>query len=202
LRLGEPDPPEILLINPLTADGWLEQTAMDGARIRLLRALRDRDHAMRFSMWNAYTDGGTAIYVHAKLMIVDDEVLRVGSANMNNRSMGLDSECDVFVDCARTGNAECGKAIARLRCDLLAEHCGREANEIARLIDEYGSMAAMLDALPKAGKTLRRFDLRELTDAEMAIADNEALDPERPEEMLSMYKRGGLFSGRILRRPR
>ncbi|MBW8755685.1 MAG: phospholipase, partial [Sphingomonadales bacterium] len=28
-RVAEPDPPEIVLINPLTAHGWLEQTAMD-----------------------------------------------------------------------------------------------------------------------------------------------------------------------------
>ena len=36
-------------------------------------------------------------------MIVDDEIFRIGSANMNNRS-GADSECDVFVDCTREGN--------------------------------------------------------------------------------------------------
>ncbi len=41
---------------------------------------------------------------------------------------------------------------------------------------------------------------RDLSDAEKAVADNEVLDPERPEEMLSFYRRG-LFKSRILRRP-
>ncbi|HEY0275012.1 MAG TPA: phospholipase D-like domain-containing protein [Paenirhodobacter sp.] len=35
--------------------------------------------------------------MHAKVMIVDDRVLRVGSSNFNNRSLRLDSECDVIL---------------------------------------------------------------------------------------------------------
>jgi len=202
LRLGEENPPEIVLINPESADGWLEQTAMDGARVRLLNAIRDRDHAKRFSIWCPYGAKGTPIYVHAKVMIVDDEILRVGSANLNNRSMGLDSEFDVFVDAARSGNDDARPAISALRHALLAEHSSQSVEAIPGLLEASGgSMAGMLDALPKGGKCLRRFEIRPLTEAEQAIADNEALDPERPEEMLSFYKRGGLFRSRILRRP-
>ena len=200
-RLAEPDPPEIVLINPVTAEGWLEQTAMDGARTRLLHAIRDRDHASRFSLWCPYGAKGTPIYVHAKIMIVDDEVLRVGSANLNNRSLGLDSEFDVFIDAARSGGDAARKAIAGLRHSLLAEHCGLEIEAVAALLEQNRSMAGMLDNAPKGGKSLRRFEIRPLTEAELAIADNEALDPERPEEMLSFYKRGGLFRSAILRRP-
>src|SRR3954452_10869548 len=42
-----------------------------------------------------------AIMVHSKVMIVDDGFLRVGSANLNNRSLGADSECDVAVEATR-----------------------------------------------------------------------------------------------------
>ena len=202
LRLGEADPPEIVLVSPLTADGWLEQTAMDGARIRLLHSIRKADHAQRFSLWNPYTSGGTPIYVHAKLTIVDDEIIRVGSANMNNRSMGLDSECDVFIDCARPKNHECGPVITRMRHGLLAEHAAIETEAVAGLLEQHGSMAAMLDAVARDGKCIRRFKLRELTEAEQAIADSEALDPECPEDMLNFYNRRGLFRGRLLRRPK
>ena len=200
-RLSQPDPPEIVLVNPESADGWLEQTAMDGARIRLLNAIRERDHARRFSIWCPYAACGTPIYVHAKVLIVDDEVVRVGSANFNNRSMGLDSEFDVFIDATRAGNEAAGPEIATLRHRLLAEHTGQTPEAISELLERHGSMAAMLDALPQDGKRLTRFRPRELTEAECAIADNEALDPERPEEMLSFYKRGGLFRSRFLRRP-
>src|SRR5690606_25225300 len=109
-RLAAPNPPEIVIINPETADGWVESSVMDPARARLVQAIRETDHAGRFHIFTPYS-GETPIYVHAKLLIVDDEILRIGSANFNNRSMGLDSECDVFVDCARPANRDCGDTI-------------------------------------------------------------------------------------------
>ena len=203
LRLSQPDPPEIVVINPESADGWLEQTAMDGARIRLVNAIRESDPAQRFSIWCPYGAKGTPIYVHAKLMIVDDEIVRVGSANMNNRSMGLDSEFDVFIDAARQPGDAAEAAIRALRLRLLAEHTGQTPEIVGDLLEANNSMAGMLDALPKGGKCLRRLELRELTETELAIADNEALDPEHPEEMMPFYTKGrGLFRSRILRRPR
>lgn len=200
-RMEEADPPEVVLINPCSSDGWLEQAAMDGARIRLVNAIEEVDHKRRFSVWHPYTKGGTPIYVHSKLTIVDDEILRIGSANLNNRSMGLDSECDVFIDCARTANGHCGDAIRRLRVSLLAEHCGISTERVAELLEQHCGMAAMIAALPQEGKRLKPIEMRELSDAEKAIADNEVLDPERPEEMLSFYRKG-LFASRILRRPK
>lgn len=201
LRLAEPEPPEIVLVMPLTSDGWLEQAAMDGARSRLLHSLEEKDHAHRLSVWNPFNAADEPVYVHSKLMIVDDTVLRIGSANMNNRSMGLDSECDVFIDCARQGNDGCVSVIRSLRHSLLAEHCGLRVDAIADLLEHHGSMAAMIAAAPAAGQHLKPFVPRALGDAEKALADNEVLDPERPEEMLSFYRRRGLFKSRILRQP-
>jgi phosphatidylserine/phosphatidylglycerophosphate/cardiolipin synthase-like enzyme len=202
-RVAEPEPPEIILVTPLSSDGWLQQAAMDGARARLLHAIGDKDHARRFRVYIPKTAGGTPIYVHAKLMIVDDEIIRVGSANMNNRSMGLDSEADVFIDATRPGNAHAGPTIASLRRRLLAEHCGIPESELAALLDEHGTMAAAIDAVPPHGKRLEPFVLRPLTDAEKALADNALLDPERPEEFFEpIRRRRGLFRrGGILRRP-
>ena len=201
-RLDEADPPEIVIVNPRTADGWLGQQAMDGARMRLVRSLIERDHAERFRIYLPYTSGGTPIYVHAKLMIVDDEIIRIGSANMNNRSMGLDSECDVFIDAARPGNAHAVSAIRRIRLSLLAEHCGIEATEAEEMIDRHGSMAGMIDALPRQGKRLEPFALRPLSDTEKALADSAFFDPERPGEYFEPIARRGLFRrGGMLRRP-
>ncbi|WP_408587665.1 phospholipase D-like domain-containing protein [Novosphingobium sp.] len=200
-RLMQPDPPEIVLIMPESSHGWLEQAAMDGARTRLFRAVKDKDPAGRFSIWHPCNAAGTPIYVHSKLMIVDDEILRIGSANMNNRSMGLDSECDVFIDAARPGNDHAVAPITRLRMRLLAEHCGLASETVAQLVAHHGGMAAMIDAAPTTRKCLRRFVPRELGEAEKVLADAEVLDPERPEEMLAFYRRGGLFKG-LLRRPR
>lgn len=204
LRLSEPAPPEIVLITPFSADGWLEQTAMDGARVRLLHAISEADHARRFHAYYPVTSGGMPIYVHAKLMIVDDEIVRVGSANMNNRSLGLDTEADLFIDAARPGNARAAPAIGRLRHRLLAEHCGLSEEDMVALLDRHGSMAPAIFAAPRNGKRLEPFVLRPLTDTEKALVDSALLDPETPGEFFEpIGRRRGLFRrGGILRRPR
>ena len=201
-RLTEPDPPEFVIINPLNADGWLEQQAMDTARVRLLHAVKQHDHANRLNLFIPFTAEGAPIYVHAKLTIIDDRVLRVGSANMNNRSMGLDSECDVFIDAARPANAHLGDQITGLRHRLLSEHCGIGIEKAAAMLAEHGSMAAMIDAAPKDRKRLERFRLRALSDAEKLLADSSLLDPERPNQIFEPIGKRGLFRrGGILRRP-
>lgn len=203
-RLSRPDPPEVILINPFTAHGWLEATAMDGARVRLLHAIAARDPLQRLKAFVPYS-GAKPIYVHAKLTIVDDEIVRIGSANMNNRSMGLDTEADVFIDARRPANdrPEVRSAIKTLRHALLAEHCGLDAAAIEPLLREHGSMAAMIESLPRSAKRLEPFRLRPLNDTEKALADSALLDPERPEELFEpMSRRRGLFRrGGLLRRP-
>ncbi|MFM5883745.1 MAG: phospholipase D-like domain-containing protein [Novosphingobium sp.] len=203
-RLAAPEPPEIILINPETADGWLEQAAMDGARIQLCHAVGNHDPGNRFRIYIPFTAGGTAIYVHSKMMIVDDEIIRIGSANMNNRSLGLDSECDVFIDAARPGNGHVGPAIRSIRARLLAEHTGLPLDAVNAALDEGQSMIELIAGAPGTGKRLKPFVLRELTDTEKSVADNALLDPERPEEMFEpLSRRRGLFRrGGWLRRPR
>ena len=200
-RLMEDDPPEFVVINPRTADGWLEQFAMDTARVELVETLNHADHASRFHIYTPLAADGTPIYVHAKLMIVDDEIIRVGSANMNNRSMGLDSECDVFIDASRPANSHVGPSIKCLRIRLLAEHCGIEEDIVATELERQGSMSAMIDAFAPLGKHLAPLALKHLSDAERAIGESALLDPERPDEMFEPIERRGLFrrKGQLMR---
>ncbi len=201
-RMAEPDPPEFVLISPETAHGWLEQAAMDGARVELAHAIGEHDHAGRFRIYIPLTAVGESIYVHSKTMIVDDEVVRVGSSNLNNRSMGLDTEADVFIDAARPGNAHAAAAIRGLRHCLLAEHLAIPIEDVAAALDAHGSMIRLIDEAPREGKRLEPFVLRALTDTEKTVADNALLDPERPEELCEpIALRRGLFGGR-LRLPR
>ena len=67
-------------------------------RTRLVRALREADTHGRFHAYYPHVGGpgeGTCLDLHSKVMIVDDEWLRIGSSNISNRSMGVDTECDV-----------------------------------------------------------------------------------------------------------
>ena len=201
-RLAEPDPPEIVIINPVGSSGPIESAAMDTARAQLVRAIQEIDHASRFHLYTPYS-GEAAIYIHAKLTIVDDEILRIGSANFNNRSMRLDSECDAFIDCTRPANSGCTDAIRALRHSLLAEHCGVEEAEVGPLIERAGSMAAMIALVGGEGpRQLRPYCPPQLTEFEQSLADREMLDPEHPSEMLSITpaKRGLFRPGSLLAR--
>ena len=201
-RLSADDPPEIVIINPEAADGWVESAVMDPARSRLVEAIGKNDKHGRFRIFMPYS-GETPIYVHAKLLIVDDEILRIGSANFNNRSMGLDSECDVFIDCARPANGHCSPTIRDLRYSLLAEHCGLDNDEVGGLLDKAGSMTAMIEALgDDRRRHLRAFEPQELTALEAEMVDRQLLDPEEPAEMfrIGSAKRGLFRSGGLLAR--
>src|SRR5690606_20760876 len=116
-RLAEPDGPDIVLVLPASAEGWLEQKAMDGARVRLLRMLWDADVHHRLGVFYPVTAGGEPIYVHAKIMIVDDVLLRVGSSNLNNRSLSFDTECDLALEASgdTTGDETLRDTLVRIR---------------------------------------------------------------------------------------
>ncbi len=44
------------------------------------------------------TQGEPPIYIHSKLLLVDDCLMSLGSANLNQRSMAADSEINVCTD--------------------------------------------------------------------------------------------------------
>jgi phosphatidylserine/phosphatidylglycerophosphate/cardiolipin synthase-like enzyme len=190
-RLDGPDGPEFVVVNPKTAQGWLDESVMSPARYELLQALNARDRHGRFRIYTPVTEGGADIYVHAKIMIVDDVFLRVGSANLNNRSMGLDSECDLLID-GRNDEA-IRRRIEAVRADLLSEHLGVEQAEIADSCEDTGSLIASIEQLRGSGRTLVPFDPPEPARVKGVIARSELLDPEAAEELFEHRSRPGLL---------
>jgi uncharacterized membrane protein YdjX (TVP38/TMEM64 family) len=91
-------------------------------------------------------DGTLSIHVHAKVLIVDDTFLRIGSSNLNNRSMGFDTECDLAVEAE---NAAHRRAIASIRNRLIAEHWGSDEESVGTALAKRGSVAEALDSLPQ-----------------------------------------------------
>jgi phosphatidylserine/phosphatidylglycerophosphate/cardiolipin synthase-like enzyme len=192
-RMEEPDPPEVVIVGPKRADGWLEQKAMDAARIRLGESIGRVDAGNRFRVYYPVTEHGQPIYVHAKVMIVDDRVLRVGSSNMNNRSLGLDSECDLVIDTRLSANAGAEAVIAALRTRLIAEHLGVEQAEVERRFAETGSLCRTIEGLRGKGRTLTLLEFDDPGPAEQFIADNELMDPEDPDGFFEPLTKRGLF---------
>jgi phosphatidylserine/phosphatidylglycerophosphate/cardiolipin synthase-like enzyme len=128
-------------------------------------------------------------------MVVDDEVLHVGSSNMNNRSMRLDTECDVTIDAGLEGNAQAAVGIARIRTGLLAEHLDVSADRIDDVFAKTGSLIRTIDSLRSPGRSLVPYQVPDLHDVEKWLADNEVLDPDGPSEMLENLTQGKLLRG-------
>jgi phosphatidylserine/phosphatidylglycerophosphate/cardiolipin synthase-like enzyme len=191
-RLEEDDPPEFVMVMPRTADGWLEQKAMDAARVRLAREIGKVDRRNRFRIYVPVTRAGKDIYVHAKVSIVDDRLLRIGSSNLNNRSLGLDSECDVVIDAALEANRDTPSEISRLRMRLIAEHLAVEPEVFASEFERCGSLVDAIEALRGSGKTLDLLDLVKPGPLDRFIADNELLDPESADSFLDPIGERGL----------
>lgn len=196
-RLRERNGPEIVIVNPISADGWLQEAAMGSARAALFFALADIDKHHRLEIYTPKTAAGQDIYVHSKLMIVDDRILRVGSSNMNNRSMGLDSECDIAVE--TTADDAPDPAIRQLRETLMAEHLGTTPDIVRDAFERTGSLIGTVECLRGEGKTLVPFEPGELSDATIAIGASELLDPESVDERFEPVSTRGLFRG-FLRR--
>jgi phospholipase D1/2 len=194
-RLAEPDPPEFVIVNPKSGESWLDEEAMSPARAELMKMIEEADHRGRFRIYTPVTSEGADIYVHAKILIVDDQLIRVGSANFNNRSMGLDSECDLTIDTDLAANTTCGEQIICVLYDLLAEHTGMTADEFRDQARRADSLIAAIDQQHGPGPKLIRFQPAEPNKLERKVAENEILDPESSANNFEPMARPGLFKG-------
>ena len=89
-RLLEDDGPEVVLITTLHSPSWFDRMTMDDTSLYFMQQLTAADRHNRFHAYSPRTAEGAFIVVHAKATLIDDRLLRIGSANFNNRSMGFD----------------------------------------------------------------------------------------------------------------
>jgi phospholipase D1/2 len=140
------DGPEIVVVLPCTSSGWLEEATMGSLRSRWILRLRAADHAgrLRIVYPGGPARGDVRVNVHAKVLVRDDDHVRVGSSNTSNRSMGFDTECDLAVDAADRRTRE---GIAHFRSELLGEHLGLTPRAVDALLRENGgSLVRLVDA--------------------------------------------------------
>ncbi len=186
-RLAEPDGPEVVVINPEKAFSGLEDEAMHVLRGRMIERLEAADPGGRFRIYTPVNAAGEPIYVHAKVFLTDDRVLRIGSSNLNDRSMGFDTECDVAVECEGAR----ASIIAGVRARLLGEHLGVGAEAFAAA-QAGGSLVAAIERLNGPGRGLRRIERMPEGLVGRWLADTRFLDPR--------FRRGeGTAAGRGLR---
>ena len=181
-RLEEEDGPEIVIVNPRRAAGWLEEAAMDSARALVVDRLWQADRHHRFQIYQPVNAADTPIYVHAKILVIDDRLLRVGSSNLNNRSLGFDTECDVAIEAEPgAGGAATRATIVGFRDSLVAEHLDVAPAVLRAAIAGEGSLRAAIESLRRpSGKTLIPLAVDPPNDAERLLAISRLVDPERP----------------------
>jgi phospholipase D1/2 len=151
-RLAEPDGPELVVVNPDRAEGFLQHQVMDTGRARMIERIRAAasrggggpDGGRRFGIFYPANAADEPIYVHAKVLIVDDRLVRIGSSNVNNRSLDFDTECDVAFEPSDAAQRAYAR---RLRASLLGEHLGCAPEAVARAIDAEGSVLGAIEAL-------------------------------------------------------
>lgn len=170
-RLAEQDGPEIVVINPKAAQSQLEDDAMHVLRERMIERLKGADRQDRFRIYYPVTTTGQPIYVHAKIMIVDACMLRLGSSNLNDRSMGFDTECDVAIEGPEA-------LITGFRARLLSEHLGVSPEAFADALQEEGLLIPTVERLNRPdGKGLRKISRDTETVIGGVLADTRLLDP-------------------------
>ena len=185
--LGRAEGPAIVIVVWRQAIGWIEQFAMGSNRDRLLRRLAaaDRHDRLRAYWLGAPDDPEREINLHAKLIIVDDVFVRIGSSNLNNRSLGFDSECDLAIEAP---DAKARAAIARLRSTLLAEHLVRPVEEVEQAVAEEGLIAA-IERLNRERGRLRRHQIEPDAGSKEPIAGTTLLDPAEPPDLDYLRRR-------------
>jgi phosphatidylserine/phosphatidylglycerophosphate/cardiolipin synthase-like enzyme len=184
--------PEIVIVTSRSSSGWLEQNTMDARRAQILHQLRDRDADERCSAWWPDTGSGDSPTVHTKLTLVDDQLAYLGSANLSNRSMGLDTECGLVLD--GRDDRRVADVLTKLRRDLLAEHLGLECHEVAAAEDQHDCLRAAIESLATGSRTLRPLEIEEPALGELLEPLASLADPESPAAWPELLPDLGWFS--------
>jgi phosphatidylserine/phosphatidylglycerophosphate/cardiolipin synthase-like enzyme/uncharacterized membrane protein YdjX (TVP38/TMEM64 family) len=179
-RLREEHGPEVFLVGPAQCTGWFEQKTVGVLRHGFVQYLQACDQFDRLRVVYPIRHGVTPcpVFIHSKICIVDDRFARVGSANLTNRSLGLDTECDLALESG--GNARIEAAIARFRHRLLGEHLGVSAARVAEASAACSSLLAAVDALRESRRGFACVETRRLPEAESLIPAAALFDPEGP----------------------
>jgi phosphatidylserine/phosphatidylglycerophosphate/cardiolipin synthase-like enzyme len=174
--------PEIVIVLNRTAHGFMERVTMGINRDRMVRRLRQADRFDRLRVLHPVVpgkEGECEVHVHSKVLIVDDVFLRIGSSNLCNRSIALDTECDIAIEAAADATRE---AIAHVRDRLLAEHLDASPTSVAAEIARGRSLVRAIEVLNAKARGLRKLDDANPRGPAKPLAGTWLLDPKAPFE--------------------
>jgi phosphatidylserine/phosphatidylglycerophosphate/cardiolipin synthase-like enzyme len=198
-----PAPLEIVIVLPEKSAGMKERLSIGVYQAKILANLvatarRTGHHVGVYYSAAGGPDGDVPVFVHSKVLSIDDRFLLVSSANATNRSMSFDSELGLAWESPTES-----LSIRSARIELLGEHAGLPAGEAAAALGPIGGLVGRLDGLAStAVHRLRRHRLNqdELPRGLLArlIPADPPFDPDHIEDMLP---EPGIWLDRLLRDP-
>jgi hypothetical protein len=182
-RLAEKRGPEVVLVSTEHAPSYFDKMTMDRTRSFFIKRLQEADAHGRFRIYSPVTGLGRTIIVHAKLAIIDDVLLRVGSSNINNRSLGLDTECDLSIEPMGAAHDAARREIHRVRTRLVSHWLGCADADLDATLAATGSLGAAIEQLRAEGRCrLRPIPVLELKPLANLIATFHVGDPVGPRD--------------------
>lgn len=171
----------VIVVSSYEPKGRFECEAFWASRIEFKKILfKDIDPDRVIMTYSSITDEqGRSAYkrIHSKVMTIDEKYLVIGSSNLSNRSMTLDTE----IDTVYYGNDEHNAAqIARVRDDLLAEHSGRDVESTAVLMKKENPARALMTGQLAHGYVLTQVNDEIFTDPSSDNLFRSLSDPEEP----------------------
>jgi phospholipase D1/2 len=197
---------EVVLVLNLRAEAVKEEIAVGLRQTEIVSHLRQvaREAGHRLGVYYTVPAAGgrrpgkhRSTYMHSKLMVVDDRFLTVGSANLTNRSMGIDSELNASWE-SPGPDGPLAAAIRRARVSLLGEHLGLQRAGVLARLGRPAGLVAYLDGLVQAGEgrlraqpgpTRQEARVLEVIDPQALPFDPEAADDEETLEYAEEHPR-------------
>jgi phospholipase D1/2 len=206
-RLERRDAPklEIVMILPERSAGLKERIAIGAYQAAILEhivgtAAREGHRVGVYYTAAPGPDGDVPVFIHAKVLAVDDRFLLVSSANATNRSMGFDSELGIAWEAPEETDS-----LRSARVELMREHIGVAGAEAHELLAPIPGLVERLDRV--ARERTGRLRLHRLNRDERPgwflsrlMPRETPLDPDRSmvEELLP---ESGRLVDRVLRDP-
>ena len=187
-RLREEHGPEVVIILPRSSESRLEVESMDSARQRLVRLLRKADLHGRLGVYWPAAGSGVSVYVHSKVIVVDGRLLRIGSSNFNNRSLGFDSECDIAIEANPCAARTVRRWSVRSSSPETVSWPSIWESPSQRFRDEVerrGTFRYGIEELRSTGRSLRKLTDTMVSADESPFAENDLMDPDHVPQSIA-----------------
>lgn len=185
---------EVVVILPQAAQNWKEELAIGFEQRRMLQRLETAAKANHcpLGIYTPIKTGNpplppTPIYVHSKVLVIDDRILSIGSANTSNRSLGLDTECNINIE---ADGDQRRREIAMVCYTLLGEHLEQPAEAVESIVQQKRGWVTALDALSgQSGRLHKLNDTFPETWIDQVLPEGICFDPESPLSSEDLFEK-------------